>query len=418
MKQNLLLLVLSTGLSLLMLEGILRWLEPPQPDNALAQGHFQQRSSELGWDGRPGAEGYYAAGRCYGHVTLDEHGNRRNSGEGTFRPDDETILFIGDSNTMALEVDDDQTVPAVLEQELRRQGLEVNVVNLGVRAYGTDQSVRKALLHAERLRPRQIIYMYSDNDFYDNNIVRLIPGTNGKGVYLRDAGGDFLPYNYPVPDYPRGLYAAVLLDREGRPEHFTGRLPAASTAPASRSAEPGRELWATLRLWGALAELKRSVLPSSDVEKKWRYWQRRRADPYAVMHDSRYDAYDVFITLFHGLIDGGSLRLHHREYYEAQFVHLLGLLRDIPSLERIHLVEFISEATLDLMQRGEPSTNRQLFENMLQRGFIDSYVNLNEVLRRDGIRARDQTCQGDNHFNAAADRWAAAAILERVRFGD
>ena len=407
-------LLTSSLLSALALEAVLRQLEPPQRENARPQYYFEQRSAEFGWHNKSDAAGHYAAGHCYGQVTIDEFSNRRNAVDQTFRPEDETILFIGDSTTVALEVDDNQTIPALLEQDLRRNGRAVSVVNLGVRGYGTDQAVRKALLQARRLRPRQIIYMYTDNDFYENNVVRPLPGDRSKGVFLRDEEGAFEPYNYPVRDLPPDEYAAVLLDRAGRPFHYAGPLPASPfDEPPPRPRGRVESFLERVRVYKALVELKRSLFPTSAIEIKWRRWRDRQADPYEVMNDSSSDAYDVYITLFLGLIDGGSLRTLHREYYESQFAFLLNLLRDIPGLERVHLVEFVSQATLDLMESGRPSANRRLFEALQDRGLIDSYINLNEILRGDGVSYRSLTCGGDDHFNADGNRWAATAILER-----
>ena len=123
--------------------------------------------------------------------------NRQNSRQGTYVEGYANILFAGDSRTVSLEVDDDQTVPALLERGLRARGLRYNVINLGVSGHGTDQAVRKAIAFSERYRPTDIIYMFTDSDTYDNNVLKPIAGNPAKGVYVRDADRDpFAPYDF------------------------------------------------------------------------------------------------------------------------------------------------------------------------------------------------------------------------------
>lgn len=418
MKEKIILLLATSVLSILALELILRRLEPPAHDEISPEAFFSIRSSELGWDGKPNAEGYFADGLCHGHVVNDRYGNRMNSAEGTFRDDYRSVLLIGDSNTAALEVDNDETVAALLEQELRRRGMRVNVINFGVRGYGTDQSVRKALLYAQKIRPEQIIYMYTDNDFFDNNIIRLVRGHYGKGVYLRRGSNDFTAHNYPVPTYESGFWGAVLIDDEGEPFLHTGTQPQKQTAEASPAGHLGlgSKLEQSLLVYRAIADFKRAIFPDSLSERKRRFWKHRREDPWAVMRSDHRDSHDVLFALFFATIDGGVGRIRHREYYEAQFKHLIGMLRDIPSLQQVHLVEFPSVATLELVKRNQPSTNHQLFENLVGESLVDTYVNLNEALSDDQLDLEDLECKRGDHFGAAGNRWVAQILMERVSF--
>ena len=106
---------------------------------------FWQPDSELGWDQIADFDGYFDKGFTKARVTIDANGIRQNSLDPTFNQDWPTILFVGDSATASLEVDNHHTVPALLEQGLRAKGLLYNVVNLGVRGFGTDQSMLKAI---------------------------------------------------------------------------------------------------------------------------------------------------------------------------------------------------------------------------------------------------------------------------------
>lgn len=419
--KRIVLLLASSLLSVVILEWGLRFHEPPKRENAVAAGFFTARSAELGWDGRPDTEGYFANGHCYGHVVTDRFGNRLNSPVSTFEPSHRNILMIGDSNTVSLEVDNDETVAALLETRLREEGMNVNVVNLGVRGYGTDQSVRKALLHARRAPPEQIVYLFTDNDFFDNNVVRLPTWHYGKGVYLRRLPDGFEPHDYPVPLYDRGFWGAVVLDEDGEPFLHTGVAPrdaAFATLPASRRGELGAERAETLVIHRRLLDAKRRFFPDSPVERKLRYWEHRRADPGSLAQSADRDHLDVLAALFFASIDGGVGRAEHRGYYEAQFRYLLGRLREIPSLRRVHLVEFPSVTTLDLMKKDQPSTNRRLFESLLSEGLVDRYVNLNQTLVDDHLGLREMECRSGDHFSATGNRWVAETILDRIRFDD
>lgn len=416
MKKNLLLLCVSTLITLLGVELVLRILNlPPRFEGVSPPGHFWRFSPALGWDGKPGIEGRFANGYCLGHIRHDENGNRLNASEPTFEPGYRNVFFIGDSNTASYEVDDDETIPALLEQGLRERGTEVNVLNFGVRGYGTDQAVRKALLHAPRYQPEDVVYMYSDNDVFENNVLRRPGRRFGKGVYLARDGVHFEAHNYPVPRYRQGDYSAILLDDDGRPFVYQyeakGLLRNGGDGWASRL---GRGLEEQTRLFGALFQLKAALLPATKFEQKVRVWERRWVDPYEVSRNDENESVDAVFALYYATVDGGFERVEHGEYYGAQMEYLLGMLWSLPSVERVHLVEFPSDATLELMRQEKPSTNRRLFETLLAEGLLSRYVNLNLALDEDGRSIEELTCRMGDHFQARGNRWAASVLLERL----
>lgn len=247
-------------------------------------------------------------------MVHDEFGNRASSADGSFDARYPTVFFLGDSTAASLEVDGDETVPAILEQELRRRGKRINVLNFEVRGYGTDQSVRKALHHAERYRPEQIVYLYTDNDVYDSNVLKLPGRPYGKGVYLRRDGA-FTAHNYPVPDYQRGFYGAVVVDPRGEPVLYTGTVapkPAGEVTTVPWRLRLSDRLEDPSHAYRAILGLKRGVWPASEHQRALRAWKHRRADPWQVMNDGPAAVEDVFYALFHGCVDGGAARLVHR----------------------------------------------------------------------------------------------------------
>ncbi len=398
------LLLITTVLSLVAVEVYLWWVEPPEHPDASPTGTFVQHSVVLGWEPKPSITGHYASNRCYGEVGFDTDGIRLNGPDGGGRPGYRNILFIGDSNTVALEVSDNQTTPALLEQGLRARGLRANVLNLGVRGYGTDQSVVRALQYAEVHQPEQIVYMYTDNDIYENNVTREIGRRFGKGVYLRREGS-FEPVGLPVPRYDPQHFGMVVLDPFGRPVVYE------SAHPPVQRIRPLGWLDRTWRLYRRLADLRVSRL-----DRQIRYWKTQYADPFEVMNTDGLDAVDVFLALFYGLSDGGRARIDHSDYYNAQFEFLLGRLWEIPSLRRIHLVEFPNLPTMEILAEGGHSTNVELFEGLVAEDRVQSLVSLSRAMHEQGLEYDDFSCRPGGHFGEQGHRWISEVLLERLDF--
>src|SRR5262249_22027948 len=158
----------------------------------------------------PNSSGIYTNGHFQGLVTTDELGNRRNSRDGSYVEGYSNILFAGDSRAISLEVNDDETVPSLVERGLRARGGRVTVINVCSTAYGTDQAVRKAIAFSSRYRPTDITYLFTDSDTYDNNVLKPKAGAMTKGAYVRDADrATFTAYKFPVASQPPGYLGVV-----------------------------------------------------------------------------------------------------------------------------------------------------------------------------------------------------------------
>ena len=185
---------------------------------------FWRPDRELGWDLIADFDGFFDKGFTKSQVTTDKDGIRRNGTKTTFKQGWPTILFIGDSATASLEVDNQHTVPALLEQELRSKGLHYNVVNLGVRGFGTDQSVLKAIRFRDKFRPVRIVYLYDNNDDFDNNSLRPPFRVYGKGAYVKERATDTFEPHYFGRVYENDEAAVVLLDDNCHPRIHEFRL--------------------------------------------------------------------------------------------------------------------------------------------------------------------------------------------------
>ncbi len=126
---------------------------------------FVQFSPVLGHFHRPLAQGRY-----YPRRGRDGHDVRINSRgfcdeERDIEKNRPRIVLIGDSTTESWEVDPYERPHRVLEETL---GGRFEVLNLGVRAYGTDQSLLLLKHLGMAFRPDVVIYTFCINDIRDN----------------------------------------------------------------------------------------------------------------------------------------------------------------------------------------------------------------------------------------------------------
>ena len=96
------------------------------------------------------------------------------------------ILILGDSFVFGQGVEQNQTVSAKLEDELRKKGKSVTVINAGVPGYGTVQEANWLKHHGLKLKPDILLVgVFMGNDLKDNgtpiNIRSTINGSAGTG---------------------------------------------------------------------------------------------------------------------------------------------------------------------------------------------------------------------------------------------
>jgi hypothetical protein len=163
---RLVLLLVSTGLSLLIAEVALRVAGVSNPN-------FYQPDVWRGWALRPGAEGWQRKeGEAWVHINSrglrdEEHAVPKPAGE-------LRIAFLGDSCTEAIQVPAEATFWALLEKELAAScpavaGRRVQSLNFGVSGYGTAQELL-TLRHAvwDYQPDAVVLAFYSGNDVRNN----------------------------------------------------------------------------------------------------------------------------------------------------------------------------------------------------------------------------------------------------------
>jgi hypothetical protein len=150
-------------LALLAAEGVLRLLDPNYFYKLNAEESSSVYSETYGWDLRKGFHGL-----DFGHMaTVNGRGYR-----GTEYPYEKTkghtrVVMLGDSIAYSAGVDDAHTFSALLEK--RQPGLEV--VNLAVGGYGTDQELIKLEREGLRYHPDVVILHFClFSDYTDNSL--------------------------------------------------------------------------------------------------------------------------------------------------------------------------------------------------------------------------------------------------------
>jgi hypothetical protein len=128
-----------------------------------------QLDEELIYSLKPGQERIAESEEFVEHVTTNRHGLR----DGEIRARDsfeKRIIVLGDSMIFGHGVNDDQTFPNQLEAIFRDEDRAVDVINAGVKGYGTDSAHKffTARLQPLSLQPDLVIFAIYQNDLYDN----------------------------------------------------------------------------------------------------------------------------------------------------------------------------------------------------------------------------------------------------------
>jgi hypothetical protein len=150
----------------------------------------------LGWRNIPARSGFYALGDRP-RVEINSRGLRDDEyayqGErGVLR-----ILAIGDSRTVGFEVASEFLFDRVLEQQFG--GVRVEVINAGVRGYGTDQAFLYLTKEGFRYAPDAVLYLFSGNDLRNNIVVHKPYRKFGK-PYFAMVDGELVLEGVPVPE--------------------------------------------------------------------------------------------------------------------------------------------------------------------------------------------------------------------------
>jgi len=153
---------------------------------------FFQYSSITGHFHRPGAEGWwyrYEDGTKY-YVRINRHGFADRPRD--LRKSGPRIALLGDSTIEFWETDESHRGQYVIEDRVRNQ---FEVLNFGVRGFGTDQSYLLFKHQGIHFSPDIVIYTFCINDIHDNL------SQEDKPYFIADPGRPpaLVLRGYPVP---------------------------------------------------------------------------------------------------------------------------------------------------------------------------------------------------------------------------
>jgi len=167
---------------------------------------FWEHEPLLGWAHTPSSEGTYVGPRPWPvefstPIHINSQGLRGPEVE-ALPPDGLRVLLQGDSVVAAVEVDYEDSFGARLQESLTEEmGVPVQVINAGVRGYGSDQSYLYFKERGHLLRPDLVIHHHSHNDLRNNITIHRMRRPFSKAAFaLRE--GELELEGAPVPSYP------------------------------------------------------------------------------------------------------------------------------------------------------------------------------------------------------------------------
>jgi lysophospholipase L1-like esterase len=168
---------------------------------------FWKHDPLLGWSHEPNARGTYIGPKPWPvefstSVEINSAG-LRGPEVAPLLPDGVRILFLGDSRLAAFEVEYEQTFAARIEEELARSlAAPVQVLNAGVRGYGTDQSYLYFRERGSKWEPDAVVLAYSANDPRNNITLHRMRRPFGKAAFVLAPDGSLKLVGHPIPKYP------------------------------------------------------------------------------------------------------------------------------------------------------------------------------------------------------------------------
>lgn len=131
--------------------------------------YFGSFDSQTGWSYNPSTSYYGIYGGIEHH--FDANGNRARSANWSSDSKKQKIVFIGDSVTFGTGLSFEESFVAQIEENLNQKyDIELQVINLGVQGYGTDQALIKLQQQITQLNPLVVVYTFIPDHLYLRNL--------------------------------------------------------------------------------------------------------------------------------------------------------------------------------------------------------------------------------------------------------
>ena len=130
-------------------------------------GGIFQRDRELIYSLKPNEEQRWKTAEFFEHSKINSFGLRdREILESSLY--DKRIIIIGNSMTFGHGVNNEQAFPNQLEQIFKEDDRNIDIINAGIKGYGTDQAYKFFINRLRSLNPDLVIFSIYTNDLYDN----------------------------------------------------------------------------------------------------------------------------------------------------------------------------------------------------------------------------------------------------------
>jgi len=156
----------------------------------------------------PGASGWWEKPCFRTFVRFNSQGLRDTEHEEARSPGTYRIVVLGDSYAEAMQVKLEESFPKVLERELQKYlgpTRKVEVINLGVSGFGTDQELLALRHYGIKYQPDLVLLAFLTGNDVRNNYYLLEERANGEPVkkpyFLLDSQGQLVlqqPSNLPA----------------------------------------------------------------------------------------------------------------------------------------------------------------------------------------------------------------------------
>jgi len=118
----------------------------------------------------PNQKGRHIVPGAYDHTYSNNSLGLRGAKEYKFeRHTDHRILFLGDSFTYGLGVNDDQTFPYLIEKHLISEKMSVEVINAGNPGRGTDYALKFFQVLGSKFKPDLTVFSFLGKNFFDDS---------------------------------------------------------------------------------------------------------------------------------------------------------------------------------------------------------------------------------------------------------
>jgi lysophospholipase L1-like esterase len=199
-----LLMLLGFALAGLVTEGLARVLFPHWAPRTGTITSFWRHDELLGWSHIPNSSGRFDSFGFESVVRINSRGFRDVERFYERHGSKFRIVVLGDSMVWGWGVQQDQIFTALAE----RQRQDIEVINLGVSGYGTDQELILLRLEALPYCPDLIVVVVMDNDFDTNTQTSLFLGYQ-KPMFELGKNGSLVLTNTPVPKQSIWVHSAA-----------------------------------------------------------------------------------------------------------------------------------------------------------------------------------------------------------------